>query len=88
VKILLGKLRRAVRETGVKNVAISGGVSVNSLLREQVEYYGGKDGFNTFIPAFEYCTDNAGMIAITGYYKYLAGEFSDQSITPVARYPL
>lgn len=88
VRILLGKLRRAVRETRVQDVAIAGGVSANSLLRKQVAYYGEKDGFNTFIPAFEYCTDNAAMIAMTGYFKYLEKNFADQSVVPVARFPL
>jgi N6-L-threonylcarbamoyladenine synthase len=64
---------------------LAGGVSANSGLRQAFEELGIKNGWNTFIPAFEYCTDNAAMIAITGYYKYLAGQFSDLSVSATAR---
>lgn len=85
VTILLKKLSKAVQQTGVKNIAIAGGVSANSGLRQTLQDMGKKKGWKTHIPAFEYCTDNAGMIAITGYYKYLAGDFTDLSVSPTAR---
>jgi N6-L-threonylcarbamoyladenine synthase len=85
VTILLKKLKKAVQQTGVKNVCIAGGVSANSGLRRAFKELGEKQEWKTFIPKFEYCTDNAAMIAITAYYKYLAGEFVDLSVTPTAR---
>ncbi|HLZ88105.1 MAG TPA: tRNA (adenosine(37)-N6)-threonylcarbamoyltransferase complex transferase subunit TsaD [Puia sp.] len=85
VSILLNKLRRAARETGVTDLCIAGGVSANSGLRKAFGEMGKKEGWNTFIPPFEYCTDNAAMIAITGYYKYLAGEFAPLSTSASAR---
>ena len=85
VSILLNKLKKAVAETGVTHICLAGGVSANSGLRQAFEELGIKNGWNTFIPAFEYCTDNAAMIAITGYYKYLAGQFSDLSVSATAR---
>lgn len=85
VSILLNKLKRAAAETGIKNICIAGGVSANSGLRKAFEEMGTQLGWQTFIPPFEYCTDNAGMIAITAYHKYLAGEFADLSVSPSAR---
>jgi len=85
VSILLNKLTKAALQTGIKDVCIAGGVSANSGLRKSFQEAGKKNGWNTFIPAFQYCTDNAGMIAITGYYKYLAGQFSDLSVSATAR---
>lgn len=85
VSILLNKLKKAVQQTGIKEVCIAGGVSANKGLRKALADMGEKYGWNTFIPEFQYCTDNAGMIAITAYYKYLAGMFEDFSITPSAR---
>lgn len=85
VTILLNKLIKAAEETGIKDVCIAGGVSANSGLRNAFQETGKKYGWNTFIPAFEYCTDNAGMIAITGYYKFLEGKFSDLSVSSSAR---
>lgn len=85
VSILLNKLKKAVEETGIKDICIAGGVSANSGLRKAFEETGKKNGWRTFIPAFEYCTDNAGMIAITGYYKFLAGQFADLSVSSSAR---
>jgi N6-L-threonylcarbamoyladenine synthase len=85
VSILLNKLKKAVAETGVTHICLAGGVSANSGLRKAFEELGIKNGWNTFIPAFEYCTDNAAMIAITGYYKYLAGQFADLSVSATAR---
>jgi len=83
--ILLNKLKRAAIQTGLKDVCIAGGVSANSGLRNGFEEMGKKNHWNTFIPAFEYCTDNAAMIAITAYYKYLDKDFSDLSVTASAR---
>lgn len=85
ISILLNKLKKAVAQTGVTDVCLAGGVSANSGLRKAFEELGIKNGWNTFIPAFEYCTDNAAMIAITGYYKYLAGQFADLSVSATAR---
>ena len=85
VSILLNKLKKAVAETGIKNVCIAGGVSANSGLRMGLEEMGKKEGWKTFVPAFQYCTDNAAMIAITGYYKFLEKNFSDLRIAPSAR---
>lgn len=85
VAILLSKLKRAAKETGIKNVCLAGGVSANSELRKSFIQMGEKQGWKTFIPAFQYCTDNAAMIAITGYYKYLNNDFADLSVVPSAR---
>jgi N6-L-threonylcarbamoyladenine synthase len=85
VTILLNKLKKAAEETGIRNICLAGGVSANSGLRKTFKEMGEKNNWNTFIPAFQYCTDNAGMIAITGYYKYLAGDFADLSVTATAR---
>jgi len=85
VTILLKKLRKAARQTGIKEIAIAGGVSANSGLRQALEEMGEKEGWATYIPAFQYCTDNAGMIGVAGYYKYLAGEFCGQDAAPFAR---
>lgn len=88
VTILMKKLRKATRQTGVKNIAIAGGVSANSGLRNALKTWGEKEGWNTYIPAFQFCTDNAGMIAVTGYYKYLGGHFAAHNIVPKARMAL
>ena len=85
VSILLKKLQKAAKETGITSVCIAGGVSANSGLRNGLTSLGSKLGWKTYIPRFEYCTDNAGMIAITGYYKYLAKGFADITVTPTAR---
>ena len=85
ITILLKKLRKAARETGIKEVSIAGGVSANSGLRKALEEMGAREGWKTYIPAFQYCTDNAGMIGVAGYYKYLKGEFCGQDATPYAR---
>jgi N6-L-threonylcarbamoyladenine synthase len=85
VTILLNKLKKASVETGIKSICLAGGVSANSGLRAAFNDAGKKYKWNTFIPAFEYCTDNAAMIAITGYYKYLAGQSDDLSVSASAR---
>ncbi len=88
VSILMNKLRKAAQETGIRSIAIAGGVSANSALRRSLQRTGEELGWKTFIPKFEYCTDNAAMIAVTGYYKYLKGEFVDQGIAPLARWEM
>jgi N6-L-threonylcarbamoyladenine synthase len=85
VSILLNKLKKAAEHTGVNEVCIAGGVSANSGLRAGLQELGQQMNWKTYIPPFEYCTDNAGMIAITGYYKYLAGDFASLDIIPSAR---
>ena len=85
VSILLNKLKKASIETGIKNICIAGGVSANSGLRNGIKEMGEQLGWNTFIPKFEYCTDNAAMIAITGYYKFLAEDFETLDVIPSAR---
>lgn len=85
VEILVRKMRKAARQYGVKQIAIAGGVSANSCLRNKIIILGKSEGYDVFIPAFEYCTDNAAMIAITGYYKFLNKQFADQTIVPAAR---
>src|SRR5690606_4363338 len=87
VSILLNKLKKAAEIYGIKDVAIAGGVSANSGLRNELQALAAKQGWNVFIPQFEYCTDNAGMIAIAGYYKYLKKDFVGQDIAPLARMP-
>lgn len=85
VRILMKKLKKAVVQTGITQVCMAGGVSANSGLRTALQEIGKKHGWKTFIPPFEYCTDNAGMIAITAYHKYLAGQFEELSVGPTAR---
>ncbi len=85
ISILLNKLKKASIETGIKDICIAGGVSANSGLRRSFEEMGRKYQWRTSIPALQYCTDNAGMIAITGYYKYLEKQFSDLSVSASAR---
>jgi N6-L-threonylcarbamoyladenine synthase len=85
VSILMNKLQKAVKQTDIKEVAIAGGVSANSALRKAIQLKGETQGWNTYIPHIQYCTDNAGMIAVTAYFKYLAGDFASQDTTPMAR---
>lgn len=85
VSILLNKLQKAVDMTKVKTVCLAGGVSANAGLREAFINLGEREGWKTYIPSFEYCTDNAAMIALTGYYKYLAKDFTDLNVVPSAR---
>lgn len=87
VKVLLGKLKRAANETGIKEIAIAGGVSANSGLRKALDELGNKHRWNIHVPAFEYCTDNAAMVAIAAHFKYEKGQFVGQNITPMARLP-
>lgn len=85
IKMLMNKLKKAADELGIKQVGIAGGVSANSGLRKALTDAGAAYGWQVYIPAFQYCTDNAAMIGITGYYKYLKGDFADLSISPTAR---
>ena len=86
VGILIGKMVRASHETGITEIGIAGGVSANSGLRNGMMIEAQKRKWNLFLPEFMYTTDNAAMIGITGYYKYLRGEFTGHEVTPLARY--
>lgn len=83
--ILFEKLIKASKHFNIKEIAIAGGVSANSALRKRLVEEGEKHKWKTYIPKLEYCTDNAAMIAIAGKYQYLAGNFSNQSVSPKAR---
>ncbi|RZJ67282.1 MAG: tRNA (adenosine(37)-N6)-threonylcarbamoyltransferase complex transferase subunit TsaD [Flavobacterium sp.] len=85
VEILMDKIKLAVEQTGIKQVAIGGGVSANSGIRKAMKDAESLYGWKTFIPKFEYTTDNAAMIGIAGYYKYLDGSFEDASVVSKAR---
>lgn len=85
VSILLNKLKKAAVQTGIKNICLAGGVAANKGLRKSFGETGVSLGWKTFIPKMEYCTDNAAMIALTGYYKYLDQNFSPLSATVTAR---
>ena len=85
VSILLNKVKKAALQTGITDICLAGGVSANSGLRSAFEEMGQQQRWRTFIPAFQYCTDNAAMIAITGYYKYLANQFSTLDVSATAR---
>jgi len=85
IQTLMKKLVSAAQETGIKEIGIAGGVSANSGLRQTIQDYAEKYHWNTYLPAFEYCTDNAAMIAITAHYKYMAGRFTNQYASPDPR---
>jgi N6-L-threonylcarbamoyladenine synthase len=85
IEILIGKLVRASKETGITEIGIAGGVSANSGLRRAVEKEALKRRWNLFLPELQYTTDNAAMIGVTAYYKYLKSEFADHSVIPLAR---
>lgn len=85
ITMLLKKLKKAAIELKINHVGIAGGVSANSGLRTALTETGAQLGWQVYIPKFEYCTDNAAMIGITGYYKYLQGKFADLSVSPTAR---
>ncbi len=85
VNILLNKLKKAAKEYNINEIAIAGGVSANSGLRIALLEMKETAGWNVYIPAFEYCTDNAAMIAMAGFYKFLAQDFVGQDIAPLAR---
>lgn len=85
IEILLAKLKKAAKQTGIKEITVAGGVSANSGLRNALQENAKKYHWNLIIPKFEYTMDNAAMIAITGYYKYLKREFAGQDAVPFAR---
>ncbi|GEC79979.1 tRNA (adenosine(37)-N6)-threonylcarbamoyltransferase complex transferase subunit TsaD [Flavobacterium aquatile] len=85
IEILMDKLKMAVAETGIKQIAIGGGVSANSGIRQTLKDAENKYGWKTFVPKFEYTTDNAAMIGIVGYQKYLNQKFNDASVVSKAR---
>ena len=85
IEILIKKISKAAEEKGINEIALAGGVSANSALRKKLTATGKEKGWNVYIPAFEYCTDNAAMIAIAAHYKFLQKEFSDQKVVPSAR---
>lgn len=88
VSYLLNKLQKAALQTGITEIAIAGGVSANSGLRNGLIALGEAKGWNTYIPAFQFCTDNAAMIGVVGHYKYLQKEFVGQEVTPIARWSI
>ncbi len=88
LEILMDKLQLAVTQTGIVRIAIGGGVAANSGIRERLKQAELEKGWTTHIPKFEYCTDNAAMIGIVGYYKYLNGDFAEQRIAAKARYAI
>ena len=85
IEILMHKLKLASKQTGITEVAIAGGVSANSGLRTAISNMQLSDGWKIHIPEFQFTTDNAAMIAVAGYYKYLSGNFAEQSVTPYSR---
>jgi N6-L-threonylcarbamoyladenine synthase len=88
IEILLRKVKKAMHEKNCSSIAIAGGVSANSGLRKRLKELGEENHWEVFIPAFSYCTDNAGMIAMAGHFKFEAGEFCGQDVSPLARYAL
>lgn len=86
VDVLMKQLKKASRQTGIRRIAIAGGVSANSSLRKALLQEQESGNWDVYIPKFEYCTDNAAMIAIAGYYKYLQKEFTTQEVVPFTRY--
>ena len=85
VAFLIKKLELAVKECGIRQIAVAGGVSANSLLRSEMVRLGKKHGWKVFVPEMPFCTDNAAMVGIAGYFKYLNGDFADISLPPYAR---
>ncbi len=85
IRVLLSKLRRAARETGISQIAIAGGVSANSGLRQKLTEMAEKEHWEVFIPPFQFTTDNAAMIAMAGYFKFLEKDFAPQDIAPYAK---
>jgi N6-L-threonylcarbamoyladenine synthase len=85
IEVLMGKLIRAAKETGIHEITVAGGVSANSGLRNELIEQAGKRNWKIYLPELRFTTDNAAMIAITGYYKYLKGEFAHHEMVPFAR---
>jgi N6-L-threonylcarbamoyladenine synthase len=88
VKMLLKRVEQAALKTGIKQIAIAGGVSANTGLRSKLKELAIKKGWDVYIPKFEYCTDNAAMIAMAAHYKYLNKEFTELDVAPLARMPI
>ena len=88
VEILMDKLRRAVKDTGIREVAVAGGVSANSAVRQAFEEHAARYGWRVHLPRFSFTTDNAAMVAITGYYKYIDKDFCSLDLPPFARVEL
>jgi N6-L-threonylcarbamoyladenine synthase len=86
IDMLVSKIVKAAEITGIREVGIAGGVSANSGLRNAMKDEAERRGWNLYVPEFRFTTDNAAMIGITGYYRYLRGEFTDHSVIPLARY--
>ncbi|WP_028668003.1 tRNA (adenosine(37)-N6)-threonylcarbamoyltransferase complex transferase subunit TsaD [Runella zeae] len=85
IKMLLQKLRKAAKQTGISEIAIAGGVSANSGLRKALHELGDKEGWKVYIPRFEYCTDNAAMIAMAAHFKFENEDFCEQTVSPLPR---
>ena len=88
IKMLLGKLKKAAKRHNINEIAIAGGVSANKGLRGELKNLAEKMAWHLYIPKFEYCTDNAAMIAIAAHYKYLENDFADQSVSPMPRWAI
>jgi N6-L-threonylcarbamoyladenine synthase len=88
VEILTDKVEKASIQTGIREIALAGGVSANSGLRERMQWLAGQHGWRVFIPEISLTTDNAAMIALTGYYQFLSGEFAGFGSSPLARMPI
>lgn len=88
VTTLLNRLEQASRQTGIRDIAIAGGVSANAGLRSRLTELGSKSGWRVFIPKFEYCTDNAAMIAMAAHFKYQRKDFTNLDVVPLARMPI
>ena len=88
VSILINKLKKATIDHGIKQISVAGGVSANSGLRKAIEKLAKENNWDFYLSAFQYCTDNAGMVAIAGFHKYHAGKFLSQSAVPLARMPI
>ena len=88
IEILIDKVKKAVKQTGVTRIAIGGGVSANSGIRKALKKIEKEKGWKTYIPNFEYCTDNAAMIGIVGYLKYQVKNFTTKDVTAKARYTI
>jgi N6-L-threonylcarbamoyladenine synthase len=88
IKTLLQRVEQTMKETGLTQIALAGGVSANSGLRFALEEFGKQNNYSVFIPPLPYCTDNAAMIAMTGYFKFLKKDFAGQDVSPLPRYQI
>jgi N6-L-threonylcarbamoyladenine synthase len=88
IQTLLRQLRRAAADNGLTQIALAGGVAANSGLRQALQDEAGVQGWQVFIPAFQFCTDNAGMVAMTAHFQYEAGDFADQLVSSDPRLKL